>query len=265
VLIEAEASGSLHEIHPDNNELWDDRTRRLLGDDACRRLAEARVLVVGVGGVGGYAAEMLARSGIGHMTIVDADNVAESNINRQLIATRNTIGEAKVTLFAKRIHQINPTADIHPMPMYLSPDNVADLLKEGFDYVIDAIDTVAPKTALLAHCMTEKIPVISSMGAGGRIDPTKIGYFDLWETHDDGLAKAVRQRLRKGGVRGKLKVVASSEQPRSHSLVEVNTANKRTSYGTIASIPSIFGIMLANHVILQIAGISTKPGKSQKK
>ena len=123
------------------------------------------------------------------------------------------------------------------------------MLSGGFDYVIDAIDTVAPKVALLAHCLQEKIPVISSMGAGGRVDPTKAGYFDLWETREDGLARAVRQRLKKMGLRRRLDVVASSEAPHSGAVIELDERNKRSSYGTIATIPSVFGILLAAKVI----------------
>ncbi len=201
---------------------------------------------MGVGGVGGYAAEMLARSGIGRLVIIDADNVAESNINRQLIATASTVGEPKVILFAERFHDINPRASIE-----------ARMEFDGhtYDYVIDAIDTVAPKVALLEHCLLHNIPVISSMGAGGRVDPTKIGYFDLWDTREDGLAKAVRRKLKADGVRKKLKVVASTEKPCSHSLIEVEAANKRTSYGTLATVPAIFGIYLANHVIRALTGV----------
>lgn len=252
-LTEAGAEGGLHDTNQDTGERWDDRTRRLLGDDAVARLEAARVLVVGVGGVGGYAAEMLARSGIGHLTLVDADCVATSNINRQLIASADTVGESKVVLFAERFHKINPKAEINALHMYLEPDNVEELLSEGFDYVIDAIDTVAPKVSLLSHCLISHIPVVSSMGAGGRTDPTKIGYMDIWETRDDGLAKAVRSRLRKAGVRGRMTVVGSTEPPQSHSLLEMESANKRSSYGTLATIPAIFGIMLANKVIVDLA------------
>lgn len=234
----------------------DNRTRRLLGDDRFRLLQKASVLVVGVGGVGGYAAEMLARTGIGNLTLIDADNVAESNINRQLIATIPVIGEPKVILFAERFHEINPDAHISAIKDFLTPDNIDEIFERNhFDYVIDAIDTVAPKVALIEYCLRNKIPIISSMGAGGRVDPTKIGYFDLWETRDDGLAKAVRRKMKADRMRHSLKVVASTESPRSHSLIEVEALNKRTSYGTIATIPAIFGILLANHVIRSITKI----------
>lgn len=237
-------------------ETRDNRTRRLLGDDKFKLLQRASVLVVGVGGVGGYAAEMLARTGVGNLTLIDADNVAESNINRQLIATTATVGEPKVILFAERFHDINPDAHINAIKDFLMPDNLGSIFDgNSFDYVIDAIDTVAPKVALLEHCLSNKIPVISSMGAGGRVDPAKVGYFDLWETREDGLAKAVRRKMKTDGFRHSLKVVASTESPRSHSLIEVEALNKRTSYGTIATIPSLFGIFLANYVIRSIAKV----------
>lgn len=235
-------------------ETRDNRTRRLLGDDKFKLLQRASVLVVGVGGVGGYAAEMLARTGVGALTLIDADNVAESNINRQLIATTATVGQPKAILFAERFHDINPDARVNAIKDFLTPDNLEAIFGGNhFDFVIDAIDTVAPKVALLEHCLENKIPVISSMGAGGRVDPTKVGYFDLWETREDGLAKAVRRKMKADGFRRPLKVVASTESPRSHSLIEVEALNKRTSYGTIATIPALFGIFLANHVIRTLA------------
>lgn len=230
-------------------EQWDDRTRTLLGDEAIRKLGESRVLVVGVGGVGGYAAEMLARSGVGNLTLLDADDVAVSNINRQLIALDSTVGESKVELFKQRFGQINPRIEVNPLQMFLTPENVDQILDEGFDYVIDAIDTVAPKVALISACMKRGIKIISSMGAGGRFDPTKTGYFDLWETTEDGLARAVRQRLKRLGLRRPLKTVASSEAPRRNSVIDLDLPNKRSSYGTLATIPAIFGILLASHVI----------------
>lgn len=243
------------EINP-QEENWNDRTLRLLGREAADKLRDASVLVVGVGGVGGYAAEMLARTGVGHLTLIDSDAVAESNINRQLIASHSTVGESKVVLFAERFHDINPEAEINVIMDFLTADNLTSVFeKNRFDYVIDAIDTVSPKVALISHCLLKGIPIISSMGAGGRLDPTKIGYFDLWDTREDGLARAVRQKLKTASLRRPLKVVASTEKPCSRSLVEVESLNKRTSYGTVASIPAIFGIFLANHVIRKISGV----------
>ncbi len=228
---------------------WNSRTRLLLGEEGVRRLASARVLVAGVGGVGGYAAEILARTGVGHLTLADADTVSVSNLNRQLIALIPDIGRSKTELFANRFREINPEIDVATTDRFISADNVAELLDEGFDFVVDAIDTVAPKTALIAECMRRRIPVISSMGAGGRTDASKIGYADLWETREDGLARAVRQRLKKAGLRRPLKTVSSTEAPRKGAIIEVNERNKMSSYGTVAALPAIFGIMAAQYVI----------------
>lgn len=248
-------SNSTSTSHPDAPERWDDRTLTLIGTEGADRLRRARILVVGTGGVGGYAAEMLARSGVGHLTLVDADDVATSNINRQLIALHSTVGEPKTELFARRFADINPEISVTPLCRFLTPENVDSLLDDGFDYVVDAIDTVAPKVALIAACMRRGIRIISSMGAGGRIDPSKVGYADLWSTTEDGLARAVRQRLKRMGLRRPLRVVASSEAPRRHSVIDLDLPNKRSSYGTLATIPSMFGIMLAAKVINHISGI----------
>ena len=233
-------------------EVWNSRTLTLLGEEAVGRLARARVLVAGVGGVGGYAAEMLARSGVGHLTLVDADNVAVSNINRQIIATSDAVGESKVWLFADRFRAINPEIDVRPIQEYLDADNIPGLLDTKFDYVIDAIDTVSPKMTLIQECLRRGIPIISSMGAGGRLDPSKVGYFDISETRDDGLARVVRQRLRKAGIRRGLTVVASTERPERHSVIPLDERNKRSSFGTIATIPAMFGIFLSSKVIDEI-------------
>lgn len=235
---------------PDGLLDWNSRTRLLIGDEGVKRLADARIFVAGVGGVGGYAAEMLARSGVGHLTLVDTDTVSLSNLNRQLIATIPAIGKPKTLLFKDRFAQINPAIEVETIQDFITPDNVADMLSErDYDFVVDAIDTVAPKVALIEYCLRNRIPVVSSMGAGGRLDPTRVGYADLWETREDGLARAVRQRLKKIGLRRPLKVVASSESPRQSAVVELDERNKRSSYGTLATIPSLFGIYLASYVI----------------
>jgi tRNA A37 threonylcarbamoyladenosine dehydratase len=234
---------------------WQSRTLTLLGPEATTRLAKATVLVVGVGGVGGYAAEMLVRSGIGHITIIDADDVAESNINRQLIALHSSVGQSKVELFEARFRDINPDIEVKGIREFVTPDNIPALLAEGgYDYVVDAIDTVAPKVALIAECMRHGIPIISSMGAGGRTDPSQVGCTDLWATREDGLARAVRQRLKRIGLRRPLKVVASTEAPRKASLIDLDLPNKRTSFGTLATIPSLFGIFLAAEVLRHFTG-----------
>lgn len=238
----------------ERTESWNDRTLRLLGPESVERLARASVLVVGVGGVGGYAAEMLVRAGVGKLTLIDADCVAPSNLNRQLVSLRSNIGMPKTILYAERFHDINPEAVIDALQIYLSADQVEELLDNDFDYVLDCIDTVGPKVALLSQCMRRRVPVISSMGAGGRVDPTKVGYFDIWRTREDGLARAVRQQFRKLGVHGELLTVSSTEAPDRGSIIDVPAANKRTSYGTLSTIPSLFGLLMANHVIRKISG-----------
>ncbi len=238
----------------DRQEEWASRTIALIGEDAFTRLSRARVLVVGVGGVGGYAAEMLVRSGIGNITIVDSDTVADSNINRQLVALGSTVGMKKTTLFAERIKDINPGCNVEALDIFLSEENIGQILDSGFDYVIDAIDTIAPKCGLILGCKNRGIPVISSMGAGGRLDPSRVIYSDLWQTREDGLARAVRQRFKKAGVHPSVRVVCSTEAPRRGSVVMAEGRNKLTSAGTLASVPAVFGIYLANHVILKISG-----------
>lgn len=231
------------------SETWNSRSVTLLGEDNVKKLSHARILIVGVGGVGGYAAEMLARSGVGHLTLIDADEVSVSNINRQLIALHSTIGKSKTLLFAERFADINPDISVEPRKEFLTPESVGRILDEGYDFVIDAIDTVAPKVALIAECMKRRVPIVSSMGAGGRTDPSKVILTDLWETTEDGLARAVRQRLKSQGVKRPLKVVASKEAPHRSALIPLEERNKRSSFGTIATIPSLFGIYLASHVI----------------
>lgn len=232
---------------------WNSRTEALLGSEGIKRLQRARVFIAGVGGVGGYAAEMLARSGVGHLTLADADVVSTSNLNRQLIATIPNLGKPKTDLFKQRFESINPELETITVNEFLTPENIPQFLEaEKYDFVIDAIDTVAPKVTLITHCLLNRIPIISSMGAGGRVDPTRVEYADLWETKEDGLARAVRQRLKKSGVRRPLRVVASSEAPRSSAIINLDERNKRSSYGTLATIPALFGIYLASFVIKRL-------------
>lgn len=226
------------------------RTALLLGDSAVKSLAQKRVLVVGVGGVGAYAVEMLVRTGVGHLTLVDADDVNPTNLNRQLPALRSTIGQPKVDVLAQRCHDINPQCHVDARRQFLSVDTVEALLDEGYDFVIDAIDSVAPKVALIEQCYRRRIKLISSMGAGGRIDPSKLRYADISETFHDGLARAVRQRLKSRGIRSGVKVVFSEEAPRRSALLMTDEMEcKISSYGTVAWIPAMFGCMLAAHAI----------------
>lgn len=234
-------------------EEWMQRTSLLLSEEMTIRLQASRVLVVGVGGVGAYAAEMLVRAGVGHMTILDSDSVAPSNINRQLVALHSTIGMDKVDVLAQRLQDINPQLELSARKCYLDVEGVDGLLQEGYDFVVDAIDTVAPKVALLAACMQQGIAVVSSMGAGARIDPSQIRYADIADTFHCGLARAVRTRLRKMRVKGKLPVVFSTEVPRAEAVQEViGERNKRTTVGTVSYMPAIFGCFLASYVIRKL-------------
>ena len=241
--------------------VWTERTALLLGEDKMRRLSAAHVLVVGVGGVGAYAAEMLCRAGVGEMTIVDADTVQPSNINRQLPATHSTIGRPKVEVLAERFRDINPDIRLHALPMYLKEEEVASLLDGTlncqlpivdcqFDVIVDAIDTIAPKCALIAEAMRRGIPIVSSMGAGAKSDITQIRFADLWDTYHCGLAKAVRTRLKKAGIRKSLPVVFSTEQADRRAVITVDDErNKKSTAGTISYMPAVFGCYLAEYVI----------------
>lgn len=235
---------------------WDSRTRRLIGDEGARRLQQSRVFVAGLGGVGGYVAEMLARSGVGCLILVDADCVSLSNINRQLIADTATVGIPKTDLWTKRLTAINPDIEIIARREFITPDNVAGLLDIGCDYVVDAIDTIAPKCALLRHTLERGIPLVSSMGAGGRLDPTRVRYGTLADTRGDGLARTLRQRLRKMQIDvRRIPVVWSEEEPVRGSVIDLEERNKRSSFGTLASIPALFGIYMANYLIRDISAV----------
>lgn len=230
-----------------------ERTVSLIGEEAFCRLAKARVLIAGIGGVGGYALEVLARSGVGNFVIIDSDVVAMSNVNRQLIADVNTVGKSKTRLWEERIAAINPEAEVIALEMRLTAENTADFLENYRpDFVVDAIDSVAPKCALIMTAGNMKIPIISSMGAGGRLDPAEVKFADLWGTSEDGLARAVRTRLKKAGFRHRVPVVWSREAPRRRALISVNEPNKVSSFGTLATVPATFGIFMASYVIRKL-------------
>ena len=228
----------------------------LLGGGGVDALSQSRVLVVGVGGVGAYAVEMLARAGVGRLDIVDGDMVGVSNINRQLPALHSTVGMPKVEVMARRVAGINPAAEVAALPVFISEDSVPGLVGGGnYDFVVDAIDSVAPKVALIRYCLENKVRIVSSMGAGGRVDPEKVGYADIWDTYNDGLAKVVRTRLKALGLRRRLPVVWSSEPPEKSAVTFTDEiANKRSSYGTVSYLPAIFGCMLAAYVIRKLTG-----------
>ncbi len=236
---------------------WLGRTIQLLGDERVRRLENAAVLVAGVGGVGGYAAEMLVRAGVGNLTIIDSDSVAVSNINRQLIALHSTVGHVKVDVLASRLKDINPQLNLRVLRLFLVEDEIVRILSEcHYDYIVDAIDTLAPKVALICTAKRLKQKIISSMGAGGRIDPTKIMYADISKTYHCSLAKAVRKQLQKKGINSGLKVVFSAEQVKRDAIIATDDErNKKSTVGTVSYLPPVFGCFLAAHVIRKLSEI----------
>ena len=239
-----------------SSDSWDSRTRLLLGDENADRLRAATVMVAGLGGVGGYVAEVLARSGVGNLILIDADDVALSNLNRQIIATHNTVGRPKSEVWRERLLSINPDLHVDARREFITPDNVGLMLQPRPDFVADAIDTVAPKVELMRRCVEQEIPLISSMGAGGRLDPSQVCYGTLATTQGDGLARTLRTRLRKMNVAiNNIEVVWSRELPERRAVIELMEQNKRSSFGTMATIPALFGIYMANKIIREITGI----------
>lgn len=238
----------------ENDKSWQQRTELLLGEEKMERLRKSHVLVVGLGGVGAYAAEMICRAGVGKMTIVDADTVQPSNINRQLPATHSVIGRLKAEVLAERFKDINPDLELKVLPVYLKDEAIPELLdNDRFDFVVDAIDTVAPKCYLIYHALQRKLKIISSMGAGAKKDITQVRFADLWETYHCGLSKAVRKRLQKMGMKRKLPVVFSTEQADEHAVVLIdNEQNKKSTTGTVSYMPAVFGCYMAEYVLRKL-------------
>ena len=230
---------------------WQQRTEQLFGAEKTEHLRRAHVLVVGVGGVGAYAAEMLCRAGIGEMTIVDADTVQPSNINRQLSATHATIGRLKTDVMRERLLAINPSLVLHVLPVYLTEDDIPALFNTPFTFVVDAIDTIAPKCALIVEAHRRGLPIVSSMGAGAKSDITKVQFARLEDTYHCGLSKAVHTKLRaKDKDLLKTPVVFSSEQADRAAIVTVeDERNKKSTTGTVSYMPAVFGCYLADYVI----------------
>lgn len=233
---------------------WLERTSLLLGDEKVKRLNDKHVLVVGLGGVGAYAAEMIARAGIGQMTIVDGDVVNKTNINRQLLALHSQIGRPKAEIMAERIRDINPNIKLTVFNEFLKDERMRELLENKYDYVVDAIDTVSPKVFLICHCVELGHKIISCMGAGGRVDPTKLQIADISKTYNCKLAKTIRKRLHRKGIDKGVNVVFSSELVDKSSVIEVNDEeNKKSTVGTISYMPALFGIYCASKVIRDLA------------
>ncbi|MEG1935071.1 MAG: tRNA threonylcarbamoyladenosine dehydratase [Rikenellaceae bacterium] len=229
------------------------RTELLLGKEKLTRLQNTNLLIVGLGGVGGYAAEMLARASVGSMTIVDADVVSQTNINRQIIALHSTIGRSKAEVLADRLRDINPDIKLTVVEKFLQKDDITELLNlSKYDYVVDAIDTLTPKIELIRQTLERSIPLVSSMGAGSKLDPTKIEIADISKTHHCPLAHMLRKRLHKIGINRGFDAVFSAEPPIEGSMILCNEQNKKSNVGTISYMPPSFGIACASVVVRNI-------------
>ncbi|MCA6067317.1 tRNA threonylcarbamoyladenosine dehydratase [Chryseobacterium sp. RG1] len=230
---------------------WLERTELLIKEEGLEKLNKANVLVVGLGGVGSFAAEFLARAGVGNMTIVDGDTVDITNINRQLPALHSTVGKHKVEVVGERLLDINPKLALIKINEFLNPERMDQVLDEGnFNYILDCIDSVTPKLKLLIAARRRKIKVVSSMGAGGKVDPSKVMVRDISKSHNCHLARQIRKRLKKEKINKGIRCVFSNEIQNEESLKMTDGTNyKRSFYGTISYIPAIFGLYAAAEVI----------------
>lgn len=261
---------------------WQERTALLLGEEALLRLREAVIVVAGLGGVGAYAAEMVARAGVGRMVLIDSDRVGESNKNRQLLALDSTLGRLKTEVMAERLLDINPELHIVKVPEYLTEDNIPEVFENALremalcgssdpdgaltdepaastglapDFVIDAIDTLAPKIALISHCVHSGIPLVSSMGAGAKLDATKVRLTDLSKSYNCPLAFILRKKLRKIGITKGFPVVFSEELPERDAIVPTEgERNKKSQVGTVSYIPAVFGCVCAQAAVRHLSG-----------
>lgn len=231
---------------------WQERTRLLVGDSGIDRLHQATVAIIGLGGVGAYAAEMVARAGVGRMIILDSDRVSLTNKNRQLLATDPNLDRLKTEVMAERLRSINPALEIDARTEFLTEENVASVLgdltalpRESF-FLVDAIDTLAPKIALIQFCVENQLPLVSSMGAGAKRDATQIRLTDLSKSRNCPLAYMLRKRLRKVGISKGFQVVYSEELPERDAIVPTeNERNKKSQVGTLSYLPAVFGCVCA--------------------
>ena len=245
------------------------RTQLLLGKEAMEKLHNSRVAVFGIGGVGGYTVEALARSGVGALDLIDDDKVCLTNLNRQIVATRKTVGQYKVDVAEQRIHEIDPNIKVTTYKTFFGPETQDSFDFSQFDYVVDAIDTVTGKIALVMKCKEAGVPIICSMGAGNKMDPTRFEVTDIYKTSVCPLAKVMRRELKKRGIK-KLKVVYSKEKPltpgddmaiscRSHCVCPPGTARSCTARrqipGSISFVPSVVGLIIAGEVIKDLVGV----------
>lgn len=226
------------------------RSQLVLGEEGLKKIANARVAVFGVGGVGGYVIEALARCGIGEIDIIDNDTVAESNINRQIIATHSTIGEYKVDVMEKRIKDISPDTIVHKYTTFYLPENRDTFDFTNYDYIVDAIDTVTAKIDMICYAKSVKTPIISCMGCGNRMDPAQLELTDIYKTKNDPLAKVMRHELKKRHI-NKCKVVCSKELPVKTHYTEQDS-KKRSVPGSTAFVPSAAGLICASYIVREL-------------
>ncbi len=229
---------------------WQERTELLIGNENLKKLRDSHVLVAGLGGVGGAAAEMLVRAGIGELTIIDSDIIQPSNKNRQLIALGSTENMKKAHEWSRRLRDINPELKLHVYEEFIRDDRMIEILDQGFDYVVDAIDTLSPKVFLIYHSLKKNIPIVSSMGAGGKLDPLMVKIDDISKSNTCKLALYIRKRLHKMRIYEGVQVVYSTERVSKECirLVEGET-NKLSTVGTISYLPNVFGCFCASVVV----------------
>jgi tRNA threonylcarbamoyladenosine dehydratase len=236
-------------------ESWQSRTELCLGSGGVSKLNTSNVLVVGLGGVGAFAAEMICRAGVGKMTIIDGDIINRSNRNRQLPALVSTEGFPKADVMARRLKDINPDLDLTVIQEYIRETRITDILEPEYNYVIDAIDTLSPKVFLIYNSLKKGYPVVSSMGAGGKLDPAQIIVADISETSDCSLARILRKRLHRLGIRDGFKAVYSREPVERERVMAIEgEQNKASAVGTISYMPAAFGIACASVVIRDLTG-----------
>jgi len=229
---------------------WQERTILLFGEEKVKKLKQSHVLIVGLGGVGAYAAEQIVRAGIGRVTIIDGDVVNPSNKNRQLVALESTLHQSKALIMKNRLLDINPYLEIHTINEYIKDERMTEILDDDFDYVVDAIDTLAPKIFLIYHAIQKKLKIVSSMGAGGKTDPSQVQITDISKSYNDNLARILRKRLHRMGVYEGIKVVFSPEKVNPESIILTEgEQNKKTTVGTISYMPAIFGLFISSVVI----------------
>jgi len=235
------------------NEKWDDRTRLLIGESNLEKLRRSTIMIAGLGGVGGYAAELLCRAGIGNFILIDNDIVQPSNRNRQIIATIETENKLKAELFLNRLKSINPEVNVTIIPEFLNERNIYNIIENfKIDYLVDAIDTLKSKVVLLSATYFRKIPIVSSMGSGGKLDPSKIKLVDISESYNCKLAYLVRKYLHRKGIYSGIKVVFSPEKVKKDSVIPCDNAVKKSIIGTISYMPAMFGCYCAYAVINDI-------------